>query len=286
MEVDPTADGFVQAFHALQQRVAQLEGGQHAPSTARDSPADLQGLTQPSPFSGEADEDPTSWLFSCNMYFDLLAADSGRRVRMAASMLRGPALLWWRMHHQSVEKGECTLITEWDEFGRALQQQFSPVNPTTTARNRLYSLVQRSSVPAYADEFRRLVLRIPDLSAEEQVHRFINGLKPHIRTHVALRDPTTLDQAIRAADTCERYVPTPTSNRVPRYERKPAAVSNADPDAMQVDAVALQPLTQQQRDQLRRIGGCFRCRRPGHMARECPRYTEQRGTTSGNAGAQ
>lgn len=39
---------------------------------------------------------------------------------------------------------------------------------------------------------------------------------------------------------------------------------------MDVDAVQYTPLTQPERERLRRSGGCFYCRQQGHMAKECP----------------
>jgi Retrotransposon gag protein/Zinc knuckle len=280
------AEGSLDIIQALQQRLALLEGERQSPSAIPGPAARPPGLALPSTFSGDSDEDPATWTFSFNQYFDLQATDRALRVPIAASQLRGSALLWWRMHHQTAEKGACGLITAWPEFCSAVEQQFSPINPTTTARNRLYSLAQRASVAAYADEFRKLILRVPDLSVDEQVNRFIHGLKPHIRIQVALREPTTLDQAVRVADTCDRLVPAPAGGRAPRYERKPASPSDVNPDVMQNGTVALPPLTPQQREQLRRTGGCFRCRKIGHSARDCPRDAEQRGIEPGKAGAQ
>jgi hypothetical protein len=280
------AGEFVSAFQALQQRVAYLEGDRHSPSATRGTEALPPAFALPDTFSGDPDEDPATWTFAFDEYFELHSIDSALRVPLASSQLRGSALLWWRMHRQEVKKGACDPIAAWSEFCGALQRQFSPVNPVTAARNRLYRLNQRTSVAAYADEFRKLVLRIGDLSMDEQVNRFINGLKPHIRAQVVVRDPTRLDEAIRVADACDHAQLMPFNSRAPRYERRTVPASNYDPDAMQIDAVALQPLTPQQREQLRRTGGCFRCRKVGHLARDCPRDAGQRGPESGKAGAQ
>jgi hypothetical protein len=41
---------------------------------------------------------------------------------------------------------------------------------------------------------------------------------------------------------------------------------------MELDAVNLGPLSQQDRDYLRQNGGCFRCRRLGHFGNQCPSF--------------
>jgi len=37
---------------------------------------------------------------------------------------------------------------------------------------------------------------------------------------------------------------------------------------MELDAIS--KLTNEERERLRRMGGCFRCCKPGHLARNCP----------------
>jgi len=45
------------------------------------------------------------------------------------------------------------------------------------------------------------------------------------------------------------------------------------PAPMELGAVrsaGLKPLTEAEREQLRKEGACFRCREPGHLAKDCP----------------
>jgi hypothetical protein len=43
---------------------------------------------------------------------------------------------------------------------------------------------------------------------------------------------------------------------------------------MEVDGIAR--LTPSEREKLRKEGGCFRCRKTGHLARDCPLNNRQR----------
>ena len=35
-------------------------------------------------------------------------------------------------------------------------------------------------------------------------------------------------------------------------------------------STGIKPLTEAEREQLRREGACFRCRKPGHLSKDCP----------------
>jgi hypothetical protein len=47
-----------------------------------------------------------------------------------------------------------------------------------------------------------------------------------------------------------------------------------DPNAMDVDGGKFNPLTPEEREELRKIGACFRCRKQGHMSKQCPGNAE------------
>ena len=60
--------------------------------------------------------------------------------------------------------------------------------------------------------------------------------------------------------------------------------NNAAP--IQIDAFKTKPspnklikLTDEERTHLRSLGACFKCRRPGHMARECPSKVNNSGNS-------
>src|SRR5215469_12074730 len=125
----PSVKEVMDAFNALQQQFSQLKAAQRTQGATGGSALCLPGLALLSTFSGDTDEDPAAWVFSCGQYFRVHGVADNHRVLVASSQLRGSALLWWRSHCQSAENGACEPITAWPEFCDALQLQFSPINP-------------------------------------------------------------------------------------------------------------------------------------------------------------
>lgn len=155
------------------------------------------------------------------------------------------------------------------------------------ARDKLAALKQTSSVHEYVRESQELVMQIPGMDQMEQLDRFVRGLKPRTRQEVVMRGALTLDEAVRMADTFDSlftglalggqfsgYRSGQGQGYAARPSMSPAANPTTGPTPMEVDALnrKLSPLTQAERDRLRKIGGCFRCREPGHIAPNCPTF--------------
>ena len=120
--------------------------------------------------------------------------------------------------------------------------------------------------------------------------KFICGLKPKTRTEVELHDPQTLTDAVRLADRYDTIVyqqshlaspPRSSPQEDTRGEPMQLDALQAAVDDManpvQIDALRtkartskLGKLTDEERAHLRSINACFKCRKTGHMARECP----------------
>jgi len=264
-----------EAVRRLEQEVAQLRSKQEQSgnvASAAETANDTVKFTLPDVFSGKPGGDPATWVFSCEQYFRLRPMTDTQRVDLAANLLRDDALLWWRMRCQESEGEACTTTVTWSEFRDALRKQFTPVNQTANARASLRTLTQQGSAAEYAAEFRRILLRLPKLPEEERVDKFISGLKPRIKSEVALKDPTTLDQAIRMADTLDNLASQNADSHTTHGKKRRVSDGQPSSDAAPTNAdTRLQPLTPQEREHLRNTGGCFRCRRVGHVARECPK---------------
>jgi hypothetical protein len=95
---------------------------------------------------------------------------------------------------------------------------------------------------------------------------YVRGLKDNIRPFVVMQQPANLAAAEAIAERVDAVTFKP-QNRNPGYRPNPMNRAPGGPTPMELDAIG--KLTQSERDRLRREGGCFRCRQPGHLARDC-----------------
>lgn len=119
-------------------------------------------------------------------------------------------MTWWcsvRDNPPDVESLEWT----WYDFRERIKKVFQPIDPETQARDKLCSLVQTSTVSAYASIFRQTVSKIHDMSEADKVHKFTFGLKYAIKQQVRVARAKTLDDAMEIAFRAEglEYSPPP-----------------------------------------------------------------------------
>jgi hypothetical protein len=69
-------------------------------------------------------------------------------------------------------------IEKWEEMKEALKAQFGPGNQAWIARNNLLALKHAGKIQAYIKEFTRLMLEIKDMSEEDKLFHFMNGMQP------------------------------------------------------------------------------------------------------------
>jgi hypothetical protein len=224
---------------------------------------------KPEAFAGRKGESIEGWISQMEQYFKLCnVTDSNYQANYGSSCLKDNASVWWRNY---IKK---TQVEDWESFKKAIIAQFKPVNASKIARDKLAKLRQTKSVQDYVYAFRATILEIEDISESETLDRFIRGLKDKTRQEVELRDPETMDEAARIA---ERYdtIAFKTSNTF-----RPSAKSYQEYDdkgvrPMEIDALERKPLTEDERERLRRIGGCFYCRERGHMVNNCPKRRQK-----------
>jgi hypothetical protein len=134
-------------------------------------------------------------------------------------------------------------------------------------------------VRSYISAFQNVVMQIPHIQEQETMHRFEEGLHYNIRKEVRMREPESLAAMMRLAekyDALSSNSPGPRSFQRPRPTNDfPRAGGNIvpvrdGPVPMEVDAIQRHPLTPEERDRLRQVGGCFYCRQPGHIISACP----------------
>ncbi|KAF9965386.1 hypothetical protein BGZ73_001451, partial [Actinomortierella ambigua] len=149
------------------------------------------------------------------------------------------------------------------------------------------------TVAAYTHDFRNLYRRIPTLDKDTALHWYLKGLEHDTGREVKLRQPTTLDAAISQATLVHSILfPDGHSVKTQKDGPSPMDIDNMD-IRVAINAIAaqvnhlqrnggFQPKTQskysttfppklspQDKAYLVANGGCFRCRKLGHMANDC-----------------
>ena len=137
-------------------------------------------------------------------------------------------------------------------------------------------------------------MQLNTINEEEFIDKFIRGLKSNTRTELEFRDPKTIAEAVKWADTFDAryyhnranqcYYSSFSSNISHQKDNRGEPMQldtlrTTDHDAsltIQIDALKTKPqltkltkLTEEERTHLCNIGACFKCRKQGYMAREC-----------------
>jgi hypothetical protein len=236
--------------------------------------------TKPKPYTGAIDAVAClNFIENQEEYYQIVNLNENEWVKYTAVSLEGDAKAWWR------DSG-LNLTSSWQEFRQAFIDYFTPPDTTSAARMELSKLKQgKLSVADYTTKFRRMARLIPSMDRETTLFLYTHGLESDTSREVRLRQPTTLDEAIKLA-TIIHNILRPVA---PTAVVAPAAPVAQQPTAEPMDLDSLRilltnltkttginafqrplpKLTNTERDRLRRIGACFRCRRTGHLASAC-----------------
>ena len=143
----------------------------------------------------------STWIYQVNQYIDLVQLNNpglplaeSTKVSVASTFLSGTAATWRYMKTQQPESPG-TL----DTLFAALRVEFIPADHVRRTRDKLNRLRQTRSVAAYLNEFRSIVLKLPQMSEEDKWDKFLNGLKYPIRLEVLKSGAASLDGAATVA---------------------------------------------------------------------------------------
>lgn len=279
----------------LQARIAALEEQRGSTSSNTDPALRNRApmkLPTPEPFHGSKDRIfARDWIDTLDNYFAAASVtDDAERIRFATVLLREHAQRWWRQAKDSTDP-------TWTAFTKALITYFSPVGSDQVARTNLERVKQRGAVHAYADEFRRIADQIPTMTDTEKKEKFCNGLKQPVRLQVAFANPETLEESIMIATRIDdiiynysrvnanpttgysqRSTTTRTTKEINTARTYKDATLGRNNTTASTNANKLQKLTPAERERLKKAGACFRCRKPGHTALQCPLRQSQGNT--------
>lgn len=267
----------------LQHDIAQLQA-QHvaAPAAAHAAPpvaaraSAVPRAKPPKPPTYKGDREVLSWAFKVERYFDAAGiTDDVEKCTFAASLLDGMAANWLRC---VMRNAGGTLYVTWNDFKVALVRQFQPLADEDDAQQKLMRLTQRKSVRQYVQIFMDTVLRLPDMHEKDRLFRFKEGLKLPCREWVVRARPTSLLDAMTAAEEWEQiHLGEKSRDNVARFRVREADRGGADP--MQLGSAkgssgksspkAHNGQGHKGDSQKRTVRTCFNCGKPGHIAKDC-----------------
>ena len=253
-----------QQNHTIAQQNLQIGAIPRAAPAAQPIPAPRIKPDRPPPFTGRKNESLEAWIFQMQQFCDLAPVPADDRIAFAATFFKDQAALWWRAYHQAQDWEAAA--PNWNAFLTALRLQFIPVNTSISAYDRLQRLSQKASVNAYNHEFRAIMLELPDMDQATRMNYYMKGLKESIRPFVAMQTPADLATAETIAERVDAVTYKPQS-RTSGFQQRSNYRSPGGVTPMDLDAIG--KLTDAERERLRKNGGCFRCRKTGHLARDC-----------------
>ncbi|KAK4734083.1 hypothetical protein R3W88_008344 [Solanum pinnatisectum] len=108
--------------------------------------------------------------FKCNR-----VRNDENKINIVVLYLSEMAMLWWRHKEAEIGKGTCT-INMWEQFCEEFKKAFFPNNVVYQVKRKFRELKQMGSIRAYVKEFTTLTLQIPNLTDEDMMFHFMDGL--------------------------------------------------------------------------------------------------------------
>ena len=221
-------------------------------------------IREPQTFKGG---DVRGWISHIEKYLRLGGVDKKDRVVLASYYLEGPVAKWWLQY----TRREADM--DWEEFTQLLKERYDD-NNEFEKRKRFLDLRQTGTLKDYTDAFMDLMSEISDISEEDLVVRYVKGLKPKTSLEIELKNPQTLNEAMRMAvvleskfvsnrsDTDQRNSTknTPIKSPIKKEERSPFPTTPFKNDSIRKQLKFETPIKK-----------CFKCGNPDHLAKDCPK---------------
>jgi len=150
-----------------------------------------------------------NWVASVDSYFTLTGAKPPAVYHYLNTIFNGEAATWFHYTYHDVTPD----IVTWEQVKRDFREYFITPNHARHLRDQWAYARQTGSVLQYHAYLAQLTMQIGGISDEVFIDKFIRGLKPNTRTELEFRDPKTIAEAVKWADTYNvRYMKKDTNN--------------------------------------------------------------------------
>ncbi|KAJ2316725.1 hypothetical protein GGI00_006944 [Coemansia sp. RSA 2681] len=242
----------------------------------------LPGVKPPS-FSGDDKVDVADFVLRLRRYAIATQIDELQFSGLLALQLQGSAERWITTQYPNPEQ-----LPPPAQLCAELIIRFTNATMLDRLSAELDALRQTGLIADYANRFQVLVARLHLPDNAELRRKFIRGLKTNGRVQLAMHDPETLVECIRMATRFELAFAgalqqsssrssASNSRSTFRAHREDNAMDvdamftdQADNDDPEVNAIRVKSSREEERDQCRQRGLCFKCKKHGHRAFECP----------------
>ncbi|KAH9652366.1 Endonuclease [Citrus sinensis] len=268
---DKSSGSFANPFSGRRPRTESIDDRRWESGLRIDIP-EFQGSGRP--------EELLDWINAIEEVFEYKEVPENKLVSHAATRFRGRAVAWWQQTKLTRIRQGKKKIDSWEKFKKHLRGAFLPHNYAKLLYQQLQNLrLGNRSVDDYTTEFHWLVAR-NDLTetAEQQVSRYIGGLRSQFQDQLNLLDPYFVSEAHQQALQLEKQFSRRTNDSSFRGARS-IVRDNSNPTSQFRNFTPLNPpnktskpsengqssKTQSSDSGLR----CFNCGENGHRMTEC-----------------
>ncbi|PNP57198.1 hypothetical protein FNYG_15275 [Fusarium nygamai] len=192
---------------ALQARINELQNaaltGNNAGGSRERDLGEALKPPKPEPFTGKA-ADVTPFLTRMKAHFRLFPNrldTATKKVLYTSPLIQGDAKDWWEAIMRDFLENEeylqdqetQNIFSHWDNFEKALEENFGVVNEERQAAAELFALKQHKSCAAYSAKFRQLASKT-DWDDEALMEMYYRGLKDEVKDELYKADRPEADK--------------------------------------------------------------------------------------------